>query len=70
MPQTQTSNPSDEQLDLGFESLDPELKEVPLSGVRPNLNSGDASIQSSVSTLGLLLPRSRKESGPRRLPKA
>jgi ParB-like chromosome segregation protein Spo0J len=30
------------------------LREIPLSEVRPNLESGDSSIQSSVSTLGLL----------------
>jgi len=43
-----------EQKSLGFEEVDPEMKVVPLSDIRPNLSDGDTAIQSSVDTLGLV----------------
>jgi len=45
---------TDDQLDLGFERVDPELKSIPITDIRPTLNSGDSEIQSSINALGLL----------------
>lgn len=43
-----------DQLDLGFEQVDPELKSIPITDIRPTLDSGDSEIESSIDALGLL----------------
>jgi ParB-like chromosome segregation protein Spo0J len=45
---------TDDQLDLGFEQVNPELKSIPITDIRPTLDSGDSQIESSIDALGLL----------------
>jgi len=45
---------TDDQLDLGFERMDPELKSIPITEIRPTLDSGDSEIENSIDALGLL----------------
>jgi ParB-like chromosome segregation protein Spo0J len=49
-----SQDPDSPQLDLGFDTVEPELKSVPLSAICPTSQSSDPAIESSVDALGLL----------------
>jgi len=49
-----SQDPDSPQLDLGFDTVEPELRSVPLSEICPTSQNADPAIESSVDALGLL----------------